>query len=261
MAANRVDIGGDEDRLARDGLEQHRVFQLPSFAAIVGAERKPSISLRINARVRAGRGGPAPAIEICERDAAPVRAREARGISFDFHAHNHFAALLDFADLAELNTFAEACHQRGAHGIAGEISAGEARQQKENYRAKNDGAKRDAETCRRKRADDAARGGACGIKRRSDGAFGCAFEFEADRRGNAENDEEQKEREECCIYSEHCGREHRGEAEHREERDDRGASSRCRGATKSRAAKNESQRAAPRRARDSAQRRRARATR
>src|ERR1700683_86818 len=75
-------------------------------------EQKPTVRRRRGHLPRTGAIRPAPAVKRCERDASPMDGCETPRVSFDFHAHHHRAAFLDFADLPELYVFVEAGHQR-----------------------------------------------------------------------------------------------------------------------------------------------------
>src|SRR4051812_27300561 len=113
-------------------MERHRILRNRAANAVAAIEVDPPVGGFAKGHRIVRFGIPAAAVEGRESDAAPVNSAGLLGIAFHLYAHDHGARALDFADLAELDVFAEARNERGLHIEAREEAGAEAGQQKKD---------------------------------------------------------------------------------------------------------------------------------
>src|SRR5712691_4827191 len=75
---------------------------------------------------------PAPPVEQGQRNSAPMHASRRIEAALHVDAHDHRAALLDFANFTQLDIIAEAGNQRGLQIESGHVAAGVSREEQEN---------------------------------------------------------------------------------------------------------------------------------
>ncbi len=142
----------------------------------------------------------------------------ARRIEAALHvdAHDHRAALLDFANFTQLDIIAEAGNQRGLQIESGHVAAGVSREEQENNGADGERPECDSGRSHSQRVVQAAGGAGAALDRLGDGALGAAPHFEAYKSGNSEGHEHKEKDEKTGIDRQDRRGQHRRERHQRQ---------------------------------------------
>ncbi len=162
-------------------------------------------------------GVPPFAVERGQGDAAPAQPRVCDGLA-RLDAHDDSGVFLDLPDLPELDVIAEARHQRWLHPRASQKTGVDAREEKEQRAAHEDGPERDGYRSKAEGSREPALLMGLRGKGWPDGSLCASPHFQPDECSHAEQQKKKKEHEKRGVHGKDSRGENRSKGEHRQEK-------------------------------------------